>query len=280
MKTTPRYSRLTIACAALAVWALLGSGRLSAGQAGLVNARIETRSAAAGLEPAVRAALAGGTTAWIGYRVPLARRSGGTISTTDTCCGRCRLEPPAELLVLARLEMGAIVGLKALAVDCDVDAAGMPVIWLNDVKADESVAWLTSLVERPPTGASSQSTGQAALVAVGQHAAPSAVRALIRLAREGQIPRVRSQALFWLGQRASAEALATITGAIADDPDSEVKKKAVFALAQLPKDQGVPKLIDVARTHKDAAVRKQAMFWLGQSNDARALKFFEETLLK
>ena len=54
----------------------------------------------------------------------------------------------------------------------------------------------------------------------------------------------------------------------------------MFALSQLPKDDGVPRLIQVARTHSNAAVRKQAMFWLGQSNDPRALKFFEEILFK
>ena len=34
----------------------------------------------------------------------------------------------------------------------------------------------------------------------------------------------------------------------------------------------------LARTHRDPEVRKQAMFWLGQSNDPRALAFFEEVL--
>jgi hypothetical protein len=57
-----------------------------------------------------------------------------------------------------------------------------------------------------------------------------------------------------------------------------VKKKAVFALSQMPKEEGVPKLIDVARTNKNFEVRKQAMFWLGQSNDPRALTFFERIL--
>jgi HEAT repeat protein len=59
-----------------------------------------------------------------------------------------------------------------------------------------------------------------------------------------------------------------------------VKKKAVFALSQLPKDDGVPKLMDVARNSRNPEVRKQAMFWLGQSKDPRAVKFFEEILLK
>jgi hypothetical protein len=53
-----------------------------------------------------------------------------------------------------------------------------------------------------------------------------------------------------------------------------------MALSQLPADQGVPLLIDVARTHRNAQVRKRAMFWLGQSKDPRAVKFFEEILLK
>jgi HEAT repeat protein len=57
-----------------------------------------------------------------------------------------------------------------------------------------------------------------------------------------------------------------------------VKKKAVFALSQLPKDEGVPKLIEVAQNNHNPAVRKQAMFWLGQSNDPRALAFFEKVL--
>ena len=69
-----------------------------------------------------------------------------------------------------------------------------------------------------------------------------------------------------------------ISAAIEDDPDTDIKKKAVFALSQLPKDQGVPMLIQVAKTNRNPAVRKQAMFWLGQSNDPRALDFFEQVL--
>jgi hypothetical protein len=40
----------------------------------------------------------------------------------------------------------------------------------------------------------------------------------------------------------------------------------------------VPLLIDTARRNRNPVVRKQAMFWLGQSNDPRALSFFEEVL--
>jgi PBS lyase HEAT-like repeat-containing protein len=46
----------------------------------------------------------------------------------------------------------------------------------------------------------------------------------------------------------------------------------------MPKDEGVPKLIEVAQNNRNPVVRKQAMFWLGQSNDPRALAFFEKVL--
>jgi HEAT repeat protein len=98
------------------------------------------------------------------------------------------------------------------------------------------------------------------------------------MAHDDESTQVRGQALFWLAQKADKKASEAITGAIQNDPDTEVKKKAVFALSQMPKEEGVPKLIDVARTNKNFEVRKQAMFWLGQSNDPRALAFFENIL--
>jgi HEAT repeat protein len=107
---------------------------------------------------------------------------------------------------------------------------------------------------------------------------PEALTEMIRMAREDESSRVRGQALFWLAQKAGKKAMGAITGAIENDPDTEVKKKAVFALSQMPKDEGVPKLIEVAKTSRNPEVRKQAMFWLGQSNDPRALEFFEQVL--
>ena len=105
-----------------------------------------------------------------------------------------------------------------------------------------------------------------------------AIDEMIRMAHDDTSSHVRGQALFWLAQKAGKKAVGTITGAIENDPDTDVKKKAVFALSQLPKDEGVPKLIEVAQTNRNPEVRKQAMFWLGQSNDPRALQFFEKVL--
>jgi HEAT repeat protein len=107
---------------------------------------------------------------------------------------------------------------------------------------------------------------------------PEALNEMVRMAKADESSHVRGQALFWLAQKAGQKAMGAITGAIENDPDTDVKKKAVFALSQMPKDEGVPKLIEVAKTNRNREVRKQAMFWLGQSNDPRALEFFEQVL--
>jgi hypothetical protein len=265
------------------------------------NAKMETRSAAQGIEREVRTVASRGGVVWVGYSVPMAksRRSfddnsygacwlGGWGADGNSKTGnelltrgsRVRLEPPAELLVLARIENGEIVRLRAFTADCEVDANGAAVVWFTDVKPDDSVSWLATLAKSARTANRLDRVAHSAMSAIAFHEVQAADRVLVAMARDDQSRQVRGQALFWLATRASREALSAITGAIENDPDTEVKKKAVFALSQMPKDEGVPRLIDVARTNKNVEVRKQAMFWLGQSNDPRAIKFFEEILLK
>jgi HEAT repeats len=268
----------------------------------LTNARVEVRSAAGGLEPAFRAAVAGARApAWIGYAVPAEGRHQsccweGTDSV-GSCCPGCRLEGHGAftvradhdrhtdravslegdegVLVLFRAEQGRLDRIRTYSSGCALDAGGLSVVWLTDVRPAESVRLLRSLVA---SDASDVKGGQAALAALAFHADPSALEALIGLARQDASGHVRGQALFWLAQRAGSKVAGVITRAIEDDPETEVKKRAVFALSQLPRDEGVPLLIDTARKNRNPEVRKQAVFWLGQSNDPRALSFFEEVL--
>jgi HEAT repeats len=138
-------------------------------------------------------------------------------------------------------------------------------------------AGLNALLKMAKTDPSSDVRSHVTFALSVSHEA-GALEEMIRMAHDDTSSHVRGQALFWLAQKAGKKAVGTITGAIENDPDTDVKKKAVFALSQLPKDEGVPKLIEVAQTNRNAEVRKQAMFWLGQSNDPRALQFFEKVL--
>ena len=337
-----------------------------------VNALLETRSAAGGLDHAVRAFVAGQENpAWMGYAVPTvdSRHTMRCDSSGDAtgCCGRCalessrghswveqdcskgdcsaRLEGPRTLFVLLRAAERHIGPVRTFAGDCTIDAGGLRVLWLTDVKPADSVAMLATLVT--PAGfddRDSRTAAHGALAAIALHADPAADRALesfvapsqperlrsqtsfwlgsargasglrllermakddpstkvreqvafaysvskepaamddlIRLAKEDASGHVRGQALFWLAQKAGKRAAGVITEAIENDPDTAMKRSAVFALSQLPRDEGVPLLIQVARNNKNPDVRKQAFFWLGQTNDPRALGFFEEVLKK
>jgi hypothetical protein len=146
--------------------------------------------------------------------------------------------------------------------------------WLGASRGKSGEALLQKMATSDP---SPEVRSQVAFALSVSHE-PEALTEMIRMAHEDESAHVRGQALFWLAQKAGQKAMGAITGAIENDPDTEVKKKAVFALSQMPKDEGVPKLIEVAKTNRNPEVRKQAMFWLGQSNDPRALEFFEQVL--
>jgi HEAT repeats len=296
---------MRIACLVLALIAAAGP---AAAQGRISNAKTETRSAAQGVDREVRAVAGRAGASWVGYAVPMIAGSRhmccyDSVGSAGSCCGMCRLEtgsgvsmttgdnivngsritlePPTEFHVLARVEGGAVGRLRMFTPDCDVDAGGMPLVWLTDVKPDDSVAWLASLAGAPSTGTEYRNrVAKQAIAALAMHNTRSAIATLVRTAREDKDAKMREDALFWLSQRAGQEAVATITDAIDRDPETEVKKRAVFALSQLPRDEGVPKLIEVARTHRNPEVRKQAFFWLGQTKDPRAVQFFEEILLK
>ncbi len=251
---------------------------LAASQGRVTNAQVETRPVTQPLEREIAAAAGRGGARWIGYRIKVAAGHRGMECSERT---RIALEPATEMSVLARFESTTLTRIRTTTPDCEIDAGGLPVTWFEGVKADDSVAWLTSVIKAAGTSNERQNAVvKPALIALAMHEGGAATRSLIDTARGYPVARIRSDALFWLAQRAGQQAAATIADAIDRDPDTDVKRRAVFALSQLPRDEGVPKLIDVARTNRNPAVRQQAMFWLGQSNDPRALTFFEDVLLK
>jgi HEAT repeat protein len=146
--------------------------------------------------------------------------------------------------------------------------------WLGEARGKAGFLALQKMAKSDP----SSDVRSQVTFALSVSREPGAIDEMIRMAHDDESTHVRGQALFWLAQKAGKKASSAITNAIENDPDTEVKKKAVFALSQMPKDEGVPKLIDVAQSNRNPAVRKQAMFWLGQSNDPRALAFFEKVL--
>src|SRR5437016_8544355 len=161
-------------------------------------------AAAQDLDAQMRAAAAPGAVTWVGYRLPMVAGPRhmccyDSIADAGACCGMCRLEggsgvtmttgstpsrgsrivlePPTEFLVLARLENGSVTRVRTFTPDCDIDATGMAVVWLNDVNVDDSVAWLASLVSAAPdTGDGRDRVAKTAMIAIALHNAPAADR--------------------------------------------------------------------------------------------------------
>jgi len=265
----------------VAITALLPAPALAQTPA-IVNGTLDTRAAAA-LERDIAAIMraaqgAASGPSWIGYAVAAQRQS-----HEDNCWwGRndarvvapVKLEGSDELFVLVRLENQKVDSIRVSPSQCPLDLGGLTLHWLTGVSPASSLDWLTTFT----TGASARRLENAAITAIALHGDAGVTDRLIALARDGQERAVRSSALFWLSQRAGDRASRAISEAVERDPDTAVKRQAVFAISQLPRSEGVPRLIDLARTNKNPAVRQQAMFWLGQSQDPRALAFFEEVL--
>jgi hypothetical protein len=258
--------------------------------------------------------------AWFGYSVPIVTgdhnsccyytNNGmqwtgcllepGTMPSAGTT-GPIRLEPSKDLNVLLRVENGQVGKIRSFSGHCDLDAGGLPVIWLTGVNSAASLQLLDSF----------RSTQKSALAAISLHADPAVdtylekyiatdqpdqlrrdatfwlsnrgrrgIDLLLGMAKSDPSANVRGQALFWLAQKAGRVAAPEIRSAIDNDPELRVKESAVFALSQLPRDEGIPLLIDVAKNHRSPQVRKKAMFWLGQTKDPRAVEFFEELLTR
>ena len=196
------------------------------------------------------------------------------IQTDD---GRHRRSEPALSAIALHADSAADRALEKFA------SPGQPeslreraTFWLGSARGRRGYEVLRRIVTEDP----SDRVREKAIFGLSVSREAEAVPTMIEVAKSDRSSHVRGQALFWLAQKAGRKASAAITEAIENDPDTQVKKKAVFALQQLPRDEGVPLLIQVARNNKNPAVRKQAIFWLGQTNDPRALQFFEEVLLR
>jgi len=160
----------------------------------LVNAQVDTRSAAAGLASQFHALTAAQPQpAWVGYAVPVvAGRSLDcqVVSPNGSWApGVVHLEPPDHMVVLIRLEAGAVERVRAVSPDCEIDAGGAPVHWLTDVRPAESVALLAGMA------AGTGPVADRALAALALHADPAAMDWLISTVRESRDTRTRKRAM-------------------------------------------------------------------------------------
>jgi HEAT repeat protein len=252
----------------------------------VVNAQFHTESADAGLSATMTRFQHSNGPLWLGYEVPAVPGShfsvcsGDTQSTVeDGCCGVYRLEDSehgfrssnsdqvseSNVDVLVRIDQGAVDKVRFVGTGCRLDAGGLPFTWLTDVKADDSVAWLSSLV----TAENKRGTDQS-LAAIAIHETGKATTALAGFASSANPLWLREKAGFWLGAQRGHDGLLALEKLMGDS-DPEFRKKLSFDLSVNHDPAAVDDLIRMAKSDADTGVREQAIFWVAQKAGKKAV---------
>jgi hypothetical protein len=237
----------------------------------LINAQVDTRAAAAGLENEFQSLLrAQPQPAWIGYAVPSIRSFNLGCDYVSpggrTAPGVVHLEPPDQAVILFRIVGGAVDRLRVLSPDCEIDAGGVPVHWLTGIRSAESVALLSSIDRNQ------------AVMAIAIHADPAADTALEKLTASTQPESVRRRAAFWIGSARGRHGLDVVKQILATESSPAVRERAILGVSGSSDPEAVELLISTARQDREARVRRQAMNAIGRSRDPRAQAFLENLL--
>ena len=278
----------------------------AAQQPRITNGRVVPQAAGSNLDRTFRGLAAAQTEpAWIGYSVPVVSGermmccgsgdgmwiSDGVVFTNgrwsgcglegDRAAARIqsgqnppppptplKLEGPENLVVLYRLEDKAVQKIRIFSPDCELDAGGRTIHWLDAVRPADSVALLSTFVAREEQ--KRDRLTESAIAAIAMHKDDAADAALDRFVSTGQPDFLRKKAVFWLGNTRGRRGFEAVRRIAKDDPSDDVRKRAMFALSQSREPEALQALIQFARQDASAKVRGEAIFWLAQKAGRRA----------
>lgn len=269
---------------------LLGTSAMAQQAPRVVNAQLRTEPAGTALAATVSRLEHTGGPQWLGYEVAavpaprFAVCSGNAQPSLDSeCCGVYRLEGPdtrfsasgaqamqTRLDLLARIDQGMIDRIVFVDASCQVDAGGLGLTWLTGIPADESLAWLSSLV----TSGDRRLTDEA-LAAIAAHDAQQATAALSGFASASNPAWLREKAAFWLGAERGHDGLLALER-LTHDGDPDLRRKLTFDLSTSQDPAAALDLIRIAKSDPDTRVREQAIFWVAQKASAKVVAGLRE----
>ena len=245
--------------------------------------------------------------AWIGYSVPVIAgdrtmccfESGttwinGSVVRSDgaTCCPTCRLEPSGstsmtsrssqgqgnvvklegsgQMTVLLRISERQVERVRVFSEECQLDAGGRQVFWLENVRPPDSIAYLESLV----TGLADRRDRvvEGAISAIALHADPAADASLERLVAHNQPDHIRRRIPFWLGNARGRRGLDTLRRIVKEDPSVEVRKKSVFGISQSEEPDAIETLIATARGERSDSGPRRGHLLAGSEGRAEGVR--------
>jgi HEAT repeat protein len=295
-----RATRFALAALALILTPVAASAQGAAPR--VTNGRLAAQAAGSSLDATFKSLVAAqAEPAWIGYSVPVvagtARRNSGDTWISDgivisngrlaTCGldpadrttrtmtgqpvpiqGPIRLEGPESMLVLFRVDAKAVQRIRIVSPDCELDAGGRTITWLEGVPAADSVRLLSTFVSRADVR--SDRLTDAAISAIAMHRDEAADVALERLGARDNPEFVRRKVTFWMGNMRGRRGFDAVRKIAREDPSDAVRKSAMFGVSQASDDLSVPELVRFAREDASPTVRGEAIFWLAQKAGQRA----------
>jgi HEAT repeat protein len=171
-----------------------------------------------------------------------------------------------NLYVLFRFEKGELEKVRMVGAGCHLNAGGVNFAWLEQVKPDDSIAFLADAVKQH---AETHKVMEGALLAISMHAAPEATQTLAQIATSSESEHVREQAAFWLGVQRGHEGYLALKS-LEDKGDAHFREKLAFDFSQNSDPAAQDELIHMAKFDEDSKVRGQALFWIAQKAGKRA----------
>ncbi len=258
-----------------ALWLAIAVAQLGAQPKLLVNAKLDSRPASAGLEQTFRPLVTGQPQpAWIAYSVPSIRTFMGCDYVRDGWSqpGVVHLEPPDHAVILFRVDGGKVERIRSLSPDCEIDAGDLPVHWLTEVKPAESVALLNGFA------AQRERYMDSAMNAIAMHSDPAADAALQRFLAPDQPESIRLRVVGWFGPSRGRHGYDVLKGLIANDPNERVRERAISTLGNSKEPEAVELLIATARKDPNPRMRMQALSALNRHTGANVLATFKDAI--
>lgn len=270
-------------------------------QPNIQNAKLETRSAATGLQAQVDSIARQGSAAWIAWSVPSIKRDadmccynmhdsvvtncgctlegGGVANISESSQGLnpVKLEGSTDFSVFMRTEGGQVQKVRVLGTNCPVDAQSMPVYWLTDVRPAQSVSLLTSLAEKSGSDGE-RKLADGAVLSIALTNDPSADSALDKLIASDHPEWLRKKVAFWLGVERGKPGLDKLLALMKSDPSDSFRRELVFPISQSKTPEAEAELIRIAKQDQSTRVREQAIFWLAQKAGKKAASFLKDTV--
>jgi HEAT repeat protein len=196
----------------------------------------------------------------------------GAAVQPPAAAGPVRLEGPAYVVILFRVEQKAIGKIRTFSEDCELDAGGLTVHWLTGVQPAQSLAWLQSFAVQPDSGVKEQDRRpEGAVGAIALHADPGADPVLESFVSLEQPEALRQHTAFWLGSARGRRGYEVLRQMLRADPSDRVRDKAVFGLSVSKEPEALGAMIETARGDKSPHVRGQALFWLAHKAGDQAI---------